>query len=176
MNISYLLSVLDLYLLNEKEKSLVINILDKENLVKIDFSYNINSPNKTFLKIDKNIFFENINYFLNKIQSNLEIKEEGIDNKIYKVIFDNNRQISFINFTQEELEIIRKSFKTNTEFNFDKINLKKDDNSFNNILEKNIKTQTKFSMGFGTYITIFLTAIWFLDIFMIALWIFKAMR
>ena len=59
MTIGYLLSVLDLYLLKEKNNTLLIQVDNKENLVKFNFTYSFDSINQTFVKIDKDLFFNN---------------------------------------------------------------------------------------------------------------------
>jgi hypothetical protein len=187
MNISYLLSVLDLYLLNEKNNSLIIEVINNNNnnnnnnLVKVNFSYSTSSLNKTFIKIDKSIFFQNIGHFLEKVQGNLLVIDESIKNinnqNNYIVTFNGNRKLFFVNFSDIELNKIRLGFKDlKSEFMFNKIEIK-DDKSYDKKLEENrSNAKLKFSMGFSTYITLFITAIWFLDIFMIALWIFKTIR
>ena len=39
MNIGYLLSILDLYLIKEKNSSLIVEVDNRESLVKVDFCY-----------------------------------------------------------------------------------------------------------------------------------------
>ena len=55
MNIGYLLSILDLYLLKEKNGSLIIEVDNILDLVKVNFSYSFDSSNKTFVKIELEI-------------------------------------------------------------------------------------------------------------------------
>ena len=177
MNINYLLSILDLYLLKENDSPLIIEVYDNDNIVKIEFSYLNSIQNKTYIKLDKNIFIDNIKYFIPKIQNNLIINKENIDSKdnIYSIIFSNNRQINFYNF--KDLEILRNNF-INLPNNINEIQNVEviEPTSYNEIYNEKKKTNLSFSMGFSTYMTLFLTAIWFLDIFMIALWIFKSLN
>ncbi len=188
MNISYLVSILDLYLKKEtKEKILIIDITKSNNIIKVDFSYSNTHSNKTYVKLESNVFFDNLKYLINKCQKNLDIKNENINNNTYTINFSNNRQINFNNFDDNELSAIRNSFDNlvidiigntsvlNTVSLKDEVKENKEE-SYNEIYKETKKKKLSFSMGFSSFITIFLTAIWFLDIFMIALWIFKSMK
>ena len=172
MNIAYLLSVLNLYLNKELNKKLNINITNLDDLVKIDFSYD--SLNKTFIKLNNQLFFDNIKELIEKMQGDLDILNEEYKNDEYSIIFSNNRQINFINFSLENLQLIRNNFKTINEFTFNQIN--SNHLTYNEIYKQNKKYQLSFQMGFTGFLTLFLSAIWFLDIFMISLWIFKMMK
>ena len=115
MNLNYLLSIIDLYLLKEIDDHLVINVYNSD-IIKLECFYASSSLNKTYVKIDKNVFFDNINYILKKIQGNLNIKNESYENDDYKVIFDNNRQIEFINFNSDVLSKIRDNLSNKDKF------------------------------------------------------------
>ena len=174
MNISYLLNILDLYLLKEQDDPLIIDVHKKNNLIKVEFSYLSSYVNKTFIKLEEKEFFLDIKNILNKIQGNYLVVNEELNDNVYKVTLDNERQISFIDFDTDTLEDIRKNFNNlNTEFIFNKI---VEEVTYDEIYEENKEFKPSFSFGFSSFITIFLTSIWFLDIFMIALWIFKATR
>ena len=183
MNISYAFSLLDLYLLNEKEGSLIVEVLKKDNLVKIDFSYTTSPLNKTYIKIDKNIFFDNLEHFIFKVKENIEIDEEKIDinsnEKTYVLKFKNNRSITFANFSDSELLEIRKKLNINTDINLNKESIKLNieeikENSYTKLFSE--KSNLKFSMGFSSYVTLLLSAFLFLDVFMIALWVFGSIK
>ena len=60
MTISYLLSILDLYLLKEKDSQLLIEVDNEENLVRFNLTYSFDSINKTFVKVNKDLFFTNL--------------------------------------------------------------------------------------------------------------------
>lgn len=178
MNISYLISVLNLYLEKENRNPLVIEIIKENDIFKINFSYLNTLPNKTYLKIKEDLFYDNVNYIMKKIKGNLSLLNETIDKNIYKIVFSNNRQITFINFSISDLESIRKKIdylNNNFIFNQQEINTNV---SYNDLYkEENTKSLSlRPSFGFASFITIFLTSIWFLDIFMISLWIFKALK
>ena len=87
MTISYLLSILDLYLLKEKDNELLIEVDNEENLVRFNFTYSFDSINKTFVKINKDLFFTNLKEIILKIQSNLKLKEEKYEIKNNKNIY-----------------------------------------------------------------------------------------
>ncbi len=181
MNISYLLSVIDLYLMKDNENNLNIEVEKLETGIKFSFYYKSSSINKTYIKISESLFLEYLQTIIDKIQGNLKVIDEKIDkeqvNK-YSIYMENNRVISFKKFNKEMLEKIRLSFNNiNSKLVFDKLEVIDNNDNYEQKLD-NIKTNKKlsFSMGFSSFITIFLSAIWFLDIFMIALWIFKALN
>ena len=172
MTISYLLSILDLYLLKEKDNELLIEVDNEENLVRFNFTYSFDSINKTFVKINKDLFFTNLKEIILKIQSNLKLEEEKFiirNNKnIYTFNYEQRRIITFVGFSKKEMVKIRESFNDLSD-NFD-FNI---NDSYDQILV-NKPEKLQFSMGFSNYMSLFLSSIFFLDILMISLWIFKA--
>lgn len=176
MDVSYLLSVLDLYLMKEKDFKTIIQVNNIENIVKFEFSYSFDLHNKTFVKIKKELFFENIKYIIEKIQGTLEIEEESLTNvdlkNTYTFLFKNKRKIVFINFTEEELHIIRNQF-SNLTLDYQTIVLDSKKDSYNDKLKEVPKIKLAYSFGFSSYLTLLLTSVWFLDVFMISLFVFK---
>ena len=172
MTISYLLSILDLYLLKEKDSQLLIEVDNEENLVRFNITYSFDSINKTFVKINKDLFFTNLKEIILKIQSNLKLEEEKFvikNNKnIYTFNYEEKRIITFVGFSKKEMLKIRESFNDLSD-NFD-FNI---NDSYDQILV-NKPEKLQFSMGFSNYMSLFLSSIFFLDILMISLWIFKA--
>ena len=172
MTISYLLSILDLYLLKEKDNELLIEVDNEENLVRFNLTYSFDSINKTFVKINKDLFFTYLKEIILKIQSNLKLKEEKYEIKntknIYTFNYEERRIITFIGFSKKEMLKIRESFNDLSD-NFD-FNI---NDSYDQILV-NKPEKLQFSMGFSNYMSLFLSSIFFLDILMISLWIFKA--
>ena len=172
MTIGYLLSILDLYLLKEKDSQLLIEVDNEENLVRFNLTYSFDSINKTFVKINKDLFFTNLKEIILKIQSNLKLKEEKYEIKnnknIYTFNYEQKRIITFIGFSKKEMVKIRESFNDLSD-NFD-FNI---NDSYDQILV-NKPEKLQFSMGFSNYMSLFLSSIFFLDILMISLWIFKA--
>ncbi len=178
MNKSYLLSILDLYLLKEQDTSLVVEVFNLNNQVKIYFSY-LNSPfNKTFVKVDKDVFMTSLNEFIPKIQGNLENVIETKNGLNYLYIFDNSRKLSFQSFQESDIKLIKSEIVNLKEEVKEQIVVETvfdvDEESYDTKLKVNRSKKLNFSMGFTTYITLFTTSVWFLDILLIALWIFKA--
>lgn len=178
MNLNYLISILNLYLSKENDSPLIMWIDDKTNVIKIDFTYEKSLNNKTYVKVDKDLFFNNIEFLIKKIQGNLEIINESFNNNTYQVLFNNKRRINFINFNENELTLIRNNFNNLTSsFNNIFNNTVVDDNTtYDNILSENKNIKLNLSFGFTSFITVFLTSILFLDVLMIALWIFKTIK
>ena len=171
MSISYLLSILDLYTMKEKNNSLIIEVLNNEDLVKVNFCYTGDTSNKTFVKVSKDVFFTNLKFIVEKLEPNLEVLNENLLNNNYEVIFKNKRKISFLKFSKEEIQKIRANLNIVEE----KIDDKKETNFYDEQFLKNKNTSLKISlsMGFSNYMVLFISAIWFLDILMIALLVFK---
>ena len=175
MNISYLLSVIDLYLKKAYEE-LNIDVIKYDGYVKFNFFYKSSSINKTYISIDNDTFERFSKTIFQNIQKKSPIDEELIDDNNNYIIKMKNKIITFSWFTNDELEKIRKNFNTTNEFIFNKIENNKKIEKYEDKLLNSNNNKFAFSMGFSSFITIFLTAIWFLDIFMIALWIFKVFR
>lgn len=170
MNINYLLSILDLYLMKEKNGSLIIEVDNIENLVKVEFCYSFDAYNKTFVKINKEVFFNNISYFLKKVQGNLIVEKESFNNQVYEIEFIKQRKLSFKKFTKDEMELIRNNLTNiKNEFKFEV-----EEVTYDQKYNLNSKTpRLSLSMGFTSYLTLFLTSSWFLAILMLALFTFK---
>ena len=175
MSISYLLSILDLYTMKEKNSSLIIEVLNNEDLVKVNFCYTNDTFNKTFVKISKDVFFTNLKFIMEKIEPNLEVLNENLLNNNYEVIFKNKRKISFLRFflkfTKEEIQKIQANLNIIKEPSKDEKVISFYDEQLNK--NKNISLKLSLSMGFSNYMILFISAIWFLDILMIALLVFK---
>ena len=175
MSISYLLSILDLYTMKEKNSSLIIEVLNNEDLVKVNFCYTNDTFNKTFVKVSKDVFFTNLKFIMEKIEPNLEVLNESLFNNNldlnYEVIFKNKRKISFLKFNKEEIQKIQANLNIIKESSEDEKVISFYDEQLNK--NKNISVKLSLSMGFSNYMILFISAIWFLDILMIALLVFK---
>lgn len=176
---NYLVSVLNLYINKESNNYLIMELDNMGEFIKISLSYSNSYNNKTYIKLKNNVFFKDIDLFAKSIQGNLTVKNESIDNNIYSITFNNNRLVKFSNFNSNDIELIRsnlnlKNYETLYNLNLESV----EDKSYNEIYKenKNVNSNLKLSFGFTGFMTIFLTSIWFLDIFMIALWIFKVLK
>ncbi len=190
MNTSYLLSVLDLYLQKEKNGKVIIETEGIGDMVKVNFSYTFDHTNKTFVKVKKEDFLACINEFIARVQQNTNVSFDSYDynnQRSTTYTFGNERRISFINFRENDLNIIKNyivNLEDKKEIISSPVNLHAYDNiviedyeeeSYDNIYQETKKTKLSFSFGFASYTTLFIIAIWFLDILLIGLWIFKAM-
>ena len=191
MNMAYLLSVLDLYLNKERNGNTIVEIKNQNDLVEINLSYSFDHINKTMVKVNKSEFQSRVSELISKIKGNNEIEKEGLVNygmdKIYNINFVTGRKISFINFEDSDLKLmgcnlvnvsesIVKEITNTKQENIIIEDINEIDDNYEELMNKNKKTKFAFSLGFSSFATLFIIAIWFLDIFMIALWIFKAMR
>jgi len=177
MGINYLISIFNLYISKESDKKILnIDVTKKDNLIKFDFSYTNSRNNKTFVKLEIEEFNKYIKLIIDKLQYKLDVSNENYIDQIYSIEFNNKRQINFIGFSIDELNKIKTNINNSV---LDLINMPNTieikDDSYNEIYQNNTNQKLVFSMGFSSFITIFLTAIWFLDIFMIALWVFKSL-
>jgi len=169
MDIGYLLSVLDLYLLREKTSKIVVQVNNLENIVRIEFSYSSDLYNTTFVKISKESFFDNLKFILSKIENSLVVKKEDSNLNKYSLIFSNERKIVFVNFSLDDIKLIKSHLK------IEKDNTLILEDTYDSKLE-NVKVNKLrlANLGFTSYLTLLLTSVWFLDIFIISLWIFKS--
>ena len=176
MNVDYLHSVINLYLSRENEKQKTnLSVTKKKDKVMFCFNMKQNSMDKT----DVQIPFDNINVELGKIlfqfKKDLMIIDEKYDyDKVnetcyYYVKFNNGRTLSFDGFSILELNNIR-----NLLFG---ININKEEIRVNEIDEEKqmvYKPQLRLQQaGFSSYGALFLTVLFFADVLVIALWIFK---
>ncbi len=194
MNMAYLLSVLDLYLNKERSGNTIVEIKNQNDLVEVSLSYSFDHINKTILKVSKSEFQSRVLELITKMKGDKEIEKEGLVmygmDKIYNINFLIGRKLSFINFDDSDLKLmgcnlvnvtnnIVSEIVTPKVENVENIvieDVDEIDNNYEELMNKNKKTRFAFSLGFSSFATLFIIAIWFLDIFMIALWIFKAMR
>lgn len=172
MDISYLLSVIDLYLLKENDKKTIVKIVNLSDCVKIELSYKEEEYNNTFIKIDKETYYEYLKIIISKIQSNLmiddEVYNENNDKSIYCVTFSNKRKIIVFNFLKDDIYLFRNNLlNKSNDFTIEF------EEKYESKLENNLQTKNVFSMGFSTYLTLVVISILFLDVFMISLLIFK---
>ena len=189
MNTSYLLSVLDLYLQKEKNSKIIVEVESINDIVKVNFSYSFDHTNKTFVKINKDDFLSCINNFIAKIQQNTNVTMDNYNyNKQHSTTytFSNERRLSLINFQESDLKIINENISNLDNkieviaspvnlHAYDDIVIEDVEESYDEIYKETKKTRFAFNFGFASYATLFIIAIWFLDILLIGLWIFKAM-
>ena len=176
MNEDYLNSIVNLYLSREKDKSKT-NLAITKQKDKIIFSFNtkLSSVDKT----DVQIPFDNINVVLGKVLSMIKKDLMIIDEKYnydntnqscyYYVKYNNGRTLSFDGFSVLELNNVRNLL-------YD-ININKEEIRVSDIGEEKQMAYKPLprlqQAGFSSYGALFLAVLFFADVLVIALWIFK---
>ena len=176
MNTDYLYSVIDLYLSRENDKKKTkLSIQKKDNKVFFKFNMKQDSDDKT----DVQLPLDNINNELGKVlyifKKDLMIIDEKYDyNKndntcYYFVQFNNGRTISFDGFSVLELNNIRNAL-FEIKINKEEIRVSEIDT------EKEMPYKPRLTLqqaGFSSYGSLFLIVLFFADVLVISLWIFK---
>ena len=176
MNIDYLYSIVNLYLKKEtNNKRIILNIKRLEDEVEFNFRMNEKSEEKTNFVIPLDEYNIHLYEFINIYKNDLMIIDEkynynNVNNTCYYyVLFKNGRVISFDGFTVLEMNNIRNFLYG--------INIHKEEIRVSNIdEEKQMAYKPRLTLqqaGFSSYATLFLTVLFFADVLVIALWIFK---
>ena len=176
MDTDYLHSIMNLYLSREKDKSKT-NLAITKKLEKVLFSFN--TKQDSYDKTDVQIPFDNINVELGNVLSQFKKDLMIIDEKYnynnveqtcyYYVKFSNGRTLSFDGFSMLELNNIRNLLYG--------ININKDEMRVSEVSEEKqmvYKPQPRLqTAGFSSYGALFMTVLFFADVLVISLWIFK---
>lgn len=176
MDFGYLMSILELYLAKEKNSKTKLNIVRYSfDKVKINFTTNDAKDTTTFfMSYDEFVNNHNLNVLLRKYKGNLIIIDEKYENDkvtnscYYCVTFSNSRILSFEGFELEFMNGIR-NILYNIRYMPSEIKIQMEDEEYDgyyNVFQLS-------EAGFTGYLTLFLITIWFLDVFVIALWICK---
>ncbi len=178
MDIDYLYSIVDLYLKKEKDnKRTYLNIKKLDDHVEFSFSM----KNETEDKTESNLSYEDFNArmldFLTRFKEDLMIIDEkydcdSISGKCkYFVLFNNGRSISFNGFGVLEMNILR-NILYNININQNEIRVNEIDKKKEMVYQPRLRLQ---QAGFSSFATIFLIAIFFVGILVIALWVFQSL-
>ena len=177
MNIDYLYSIVELYLKKEKDnQKIFLNLVKSNDIVEFSFSMNKDDANKTKFSISYEEYSSHLVDFLKKYQEKLMIIDEkynynNVNNTCYYyVLFNSGRSISFNGFSVIEMNNVR-NILYNIDFHADEIRIEEINQEKKMAYEPRLRLQ---EAGFSSFTTVFLIAILFADIFVIALWIFKA--
>lgn len=175
MDYSYLYNIIKLYLKNETDKKKTnLNIVKTNDKV----FFNFNMSNESQEKASYNLPLEVVNQYIESILKEFKNDLLIIDEKYelnsshktcyYYVKFKNGRVLSFNDFSIIEINNIRNIL-------FD-IHLYKDEIRVNLDNIEQVKMNYKprlLETGFISYKVIFLMVLFFLDIFVVSLWICK---
>lgn len=178
MNISYLYSIVELYLKKENdEKKTNLSIIKTDNN-KIQFNFNMNKIDSEitsfWLPVEK--VFENNNFYrlMKDYKQNLIIIDEkyNCDNQnscYYYILLNNGRSISFKNFSIIDINSIR-NIIYDIKFQKEEIRIKFEDDKEENNTKYYFRLQRT---GFASLKTICVVGICFLIVFVLSLWVFK---
>ncbi len=177
MNRDYLYSILNLYLKKEaNNKKVFLTIKKLDDNVEFNFNMKKGASDKTTFSISYDEYNECLLDFLNKYKEELLVIDEkyNYDNMnntcYYYVLFNSGRSISFNGFSVLEMNNVR-NMLYDIQINQEEIRL--DTNK-----EKQMVYQPRLRLqqaGFSSYATLFLIVIFFADVLVIALWIFKSL-
>ena len=176
MNIDYLYSIVNLYLKKEvNNKKIILNIKRLEDEIEFNFRMNEKEEEKTNFTIPLEEYNDHLYEFINTYKGNLMIIDEkysynNVNNTCYYyVLFKNGRVISFDGFTILEMNNIRNLLYG--------INIHKEEIRVSNVEEeKEMAYKPRLTLqqtGFTSYATLILAVLFFANILVIALWIFK---
>lgn len=178
MNSDYLHSIIKLYLSRENEKNKT-NLAITKQKDKVQFSFNMKQGSLD--KTDVQIPFDNINVELGIILDQFKKDLMIIDEKYkydkvagtcyYYVLFKNGRTLSFDGFSVLELNNIR-NLLYGININKEEIRVSEIDEEKQMVYKPQLKLQ---QAGFSSYGALFLTVLFFADVLVIALWIFKSL-
>lgn len=176
MNISYLYSIINLYLKKEIDnKKTNLNIKKINDNVECNFTMKLSSDKTNFL-VPLNDYNLNLSDILKKYKEDLMIIDEkySYDNSnntcYYYVLFNSGRTLSFNGFTVQEMNFVRNilyDIKINqNEIRLDALEEKK---------EMAYKPRVRLQQaGFSSYATLFLVVIFFATVLVISLLVFKS--
>lgn len=176
MNIDYLYSIVNLYLKKEvNNKKIILNIKKQDTDVEFNFRMNEKEEEKTNFTIPLDEYNSHLYEFISIYKNDLMIIDEkynynNVNNTCYYyVLFKTGRVISFDGFTILEMNNIRNFMYG--------ININKEEIRVSGVEEeKQMAYKPRLTLqqaGFSSYATLFLTVLFFADVLVIALWIFK---
>ena len=171
MDIDYLYSVLNLYLKNEKANyKTSLSIEKKDEIFEFNFNMGLPSQDKTTCKLTIDDFNIEIYNILNIYKKDTMVIDEKNSNKNnYEFIFQNGRKLSFLGFTILEINRMR-NIIYNITINSDEIHLVEVEEENKMVYKPSLLLQ---QAGFIANSNVFLIVLYLVDIFVIALWIFK---
>ena len=175
MDYNYVYNIMDLYFKNEKEnQKVILNLTKTFDKVVLKFKINNKSNDITTFDLPLQIVNNYIHLIIKKFkEENLVINEKyELDsqnkNCMYLVKFSNGRVLSFNNFSIIEINNIR-NILYNIKIRQEELRISNDDSE--NIKMNYIPRLQE--TGFTKSSSLFLMVIFFADIFMLSLWVFK---
>ena len=175
MNIDYLFSIFDLYLHNEKkDKKINFSMIKKDDMIEFNFAMQDSLDDKTNFTLPLDIVNSNLEKIINTYKDNLMIIDEKYsyspnNTAYYYVIFQNGRTFSCDGFSVLELNNIR-NILYNISIHKEEIRVDDINNKKQMVYKPKMRLQ---QTGFTSVVTLLLGVLFFADILVIALWIFK---
>lgn len=178
MDINYLYSIINLYLSKESDdKKTNLNVIKgNDNQIEFNFNMNKNDPETTSFKVVNDLVLEekNLNNFIKTYKQHNMIIDEKYDydkvndNCYYYIMLNNGRSISFRNFSLIEINNIR-NIIYDIKFQKEEIRIVfEEEQEFENPVNYRLR-----QAGFASFGTLFMTIVWFLNIILVSLWVFK---
>ena len=178
MNIDYLYSIVDLYLKKEKDNQRTfLNIRKLNDAVEFSFNMKKDNEDKTKFTIPCDEYSSHLCDFLQKYKENLMIIDEkynydSINNTCYYyVLFNSGRSMSFNGFSVLDMNNVRNSLY-DIRFRRNEVRISELNEEKQMVYKPRLRLQ---EAGFSSFATIFIIAIFFADVLVIALWIFKSL-
>ena len=177
MNISYLYSIISLYLKKEIDnKRTVLNIKKLDNNIEFSFNTKNNNEDKTTFVISSDEYNQYQIDLLKCFKEDLMIIDEkySYDNVTstcyYYVLFNTGRSITFNGFTILEMNNVR-NILYDIKINQNEVRVEEIEKS----KEMAYKPRLRLAQaGFSSYATLFLVVIFFLAVLIISLFVFKS--
>jgi len=171
MDINYLYSIVDLYLKKENNsKRTNLSLVKLNNQIKFSFNMDRDDIDVTSFNVSCEKLLEN-NNFQNLIKiykkDNIVI-DEKFDNKVYSILLNNGRRITFANFSVLELNDIRNVI-------YD-IKFQKEEIRIDFIDDEDIDNKYYYTLnptGFISLKNILMIAVCFVIVFIVSLWLFN---
>lgn len=178
MNLNYFMSILELYLNKEKEYKTNLGIVKYQNeKVKINFTMNNvkNDVTNFFMAYDIFMDSDNLKNLFKTYKQDLIIIDEKYEyDKLnetcyYCIMLSNSRILSFKNFSLDEINNIR-NLVYDIKYNPNEIKVIVDEEEKTGYYKPNLRLG---ETGFAGLLSLFLMVIWFLNVLIISLWVFK---
>lgn len=178
MNLNYFISVLELYLNKETEYKTNLSIVKYLNgKLKVNFTMNhdLNETTSFFMEYDSFMERDNLCQLFKQYKQDLIIIDEKYEyDKLnetcyYCIMLANSRILSFKNFTLEEINNIR-NLIYDIKYNPNEIKIVLDEEEKGGYYHR---TLALGQSGFASFLTLLVVILVLLNVFIIALWIFK---
>ena len=171
MDINYLYSIVNLYLKKEKgNKKANLSLIKDNERIKFRLNMDKDDVDVTSFDISSDELFENDNFkkLITMYKDKTIVIDEKFDNKVYNILLNNGRRLTFENFSIIELNDIRNII-------YD-IKFQKEEIRIDFLDDEDIDNKYYYTLrptGFANFKTILVIAVCFLVVFIVSLWLFN---